>query len=127
MVQKIPTHHVRHVGGYEVAIDISSVLFNRLHSHAYLVRTDARSIVCQRAMDAINDKYSTHLEFKSLSKVEWCQITVTKLVPPPIPAAASVVAKAAEDSDDECDDCPMCDTGYHERCRSGNCPVTRRW
>lgn len=27
----------------------------------------------------------------------------------------------------ECDDCPACDTGRHDRCRSGNCPIAEDW
>jgi hypothetical protein len=124
LVQKTPTHHVKHHLGWEANIYIAPSLEQQLKSSDSDTRDNARSSVCIRFLKACRKKFNGWPGFYA---VYWHEIKVTKLVPAPVPAAKSVVAATTEDSDDECDDCPMCDTGYHDRCRSGNCPVARRW
>lgn len=45
----------------------------------------------------------------------------------PAPKDTSTHFVASDTPSDECDECPMCDAGYHDRCRRGHCPVTDNW
>lgn len=113
-----PTHRITHTDGSEVDIYIASTLQRQLESSMLSSMQSARDSVC------INFRHAGIAKFgerwgRSHKYVEWKQLTVT----------AQDFSSSYDDDDegeDVCDECPSCDTGYHERCsRRGGCPNAR--
>lgn len=102
LVQR-PTHRVKHVDGYEAHIYIARSLFNKLHDRDPETRNRARSSVAIRTRKAFEAKYN---DWNYNRFIQWDQIVLTAL-------DSETTNKV------ECDDCPSCDIGYHERCRNG--------
>ena len=104
------THAVRHKNGYEVAIYIAPSHIDKLHSHDTAVRSGAQRAICLRFREECTRQYPG----VKLNWVSWGDIEVTEL------HHAIHVPRSADDLQ-ECDDCPSCDIGHHERCYTRRC------
>lgn len=100
-----PTHRVKHVSGYDAHIYIADSLLEQLNSRDQEARNRARSSVAIRTRKAFEAKYR---DWRYNQRIEWDDLIITPL--------QQISNKKAEV---ECDDCPSCDIGYHERCKNG--------
>lgn len=106
-----PTHVIEHLNGWIVHVTIHRNVLNRLYDRDPDRRNNARKSVCIQFRKAAQSKYGN--KWTGGNWVEWKHIKITPITSP------------KPDHDDRfCDDCAMCDIGYHERCRqSDGCPI----
>ncbi len=119
---KAPTHHVEHVFGWKADIYIAPSLLAKLQSRDADIREGARDSVCIRLRTACKHKFP---EF-DMARVEWGHLKLTPLHTSSTPKSVPLASQPSDNR--ECDDCPSCDQGYHERCRqAGGCPLAHFW
>jgi hypothetical protein len=112
-----PTHRITHRRrDLSVEVVIPESVQQQLHAHDEDERRRARDSICIRFRKTCEQHYPiqsvpTYIEWSSLD-IEQLGISQDSLRHP----GRSVV------DGEECDDCPSCDIGHHERCRSGYCP-----
>ena len=136
MAPKSPTHEVTHRKDWQVHLYIAESLQQKLNSTNCSVRDGARQAVCIAFRKACKKKFPSF----GIAFIEWHELVLRPLyvsAPQPpsyrsAPVARTPAVNGAVDDEagrePECDDCPSCDIGYHERCRQpGGCPNASAW
>ena len=116
----LPTHKVTHVRGWSVDMHIHPSVLENLHSrHDYELRNRSRTAVCAAFRDMCRRE---RIEGFNASWVDWDHIaSIRPLSQHEVAYHASQRRPMSPDGYD-CDECPMCENGDHQFCRSGNCP-----
>jgi hypothetical protein len=112
----MPTHRITHKDGSEADIYIASTLQQQLDSQFLDARKRAQSSICINFREACSNQYDAAWA-REHKFIDWNDLEIQPLVS---------LTQQYQESDDsgDCDECPSCEIGYHERCRQSNgCPV----
>ena len=110
-----PTHRVSHKDGSVVDIEITTENYRNLYCGNTAKEIKARDYLCilfkTNGEIQLGSTWAARHQF-----VRWMRIESIE------PIAANESTEYI-DGDRECDDCTMCETGYHERCvKRDGCP-----
>lgn len=114
----LPTHHAKHFQGWRADIYIADTLLYQLNHGTPAERKRAQDSLCIRFRKACIANYGDSWA-RGHNYVNWVDFRIVAIETQP----ASRIDDDDDDDDGECDDCPSCDIGYHERCRQpSGCP-----
>lgn len=141
MPRNRPTHAVRHVNGWTARLYLGDVV-DALESTDTQARDAAREHVCIRFRKAIWAKHRRRPGPTEPPRwIEWRDLTRTPLATATPESATSVPARPPAEAtemppspgksfydphneyDAECDECAVCEIGYHNQCE--RCPNNR--
>lgn len=106
-------YDVKHKDGYKVRLRVDPKIDKNLKDRDYVTRNIARDAICLQFRKACQKKYPG---WNYGRHVQWHEILVTPVANKPKP-------EYRDDDPRECDECPSCEQGFHERCRSDEgCP-----
>ena len=116
----MPTHKVTHSDGWITNIYISDTIQGNLKSKDAFVRSRAQRAVAA----AFRDACRINIREFNRNWISWSDILEVRALNANELARIQYDRKKAEveASGRECDECPRCEDGVHEQCRSGNCP-----
>lgn len=110
-----PNFIVKHIDGYVTKIFISPTVLANINSADDDLRNNARNHICVKVRKSFYNKYP---QFPN-QRIEWIKISM-------IPIDDSNNKPTSTKKFVECDDCPSCDQGYHDRCTKG-CSLGIPW
>lgn len=107
-----PNYRIKHFNGWTVDIFVSDTVVANLQSKDIIIRERAQSHICVKSRKIFVVKYP---QFPN-RRIDWTHISMSKIDN----------TSDAPHKEVECDDCPSCEQGYHERCTKG-CTQGARW
>lgn len=106
MAEKSTYHVVHNDYGFEADIIVDDDIVRRLESNDEEIRRRTQDYLCVMFREECTKKYGVE-RTRSIDWVYWDKIHISR---PPVSPARHCCDN---------DNCVMCDTGYHERCRYG--------